>query len=541
MVAADIPSFLPSMSFRQRRVDRNDDYSTSEGSMKAFMNGMMAPFTSCWQPPMESCTPANTAMYSCFEQHPAVVSPGRPRNVPHPNSSCREVHSPHGEPASNIDVENPHAHDVLCGRGGSSNRHLGNMHFRELVAANKKTYVGLTKKQKMLVARKIVDLVGRTNPPGRFLAKDSASGLWYNIGVPRSLEKTSQALREKNSNDLPDVVQSSGSAVQALIKEGSSSKSKDSKSVEAPPLIVPSHLKEIYCQDNMVGSESPRWPIHDSQVPRMQQSRLRSPSLNCPKSPPHTYHHAPPRMNDPRRMDSPSSPHYGTHQYQHLESPMLDYRDHYEYYGRSERQYGQIHTLLQPPRRYRPYPQTPVHHQMRSRYQHNQSPRTVTASSQMAVVPSTPRRYHFDNDPCGFGRPYLPSTPPNRPMAVPASTPVACRSSSSHFVRARSNASPERSQDVKRQRRESGVARRLSDASLSTKVQDYLSLKDKPRSDVDRCFDIKSPSGLLQGREHRSSMKSGSGKVETNTPAGFSGLAALSTAAFLKLDETPCS
>ena len=55
----------------------------------------------------------------------------------------------------NTDIAKPLSNDILCGRGGSSNRHLGNIHFRELVAANKQTYVGLTKKQKMLVARKI--------------------------------------------------------------------------------------------------------------------------------------------------------------------------------------------------------------------------------------------------------------------------------------------------------------------------------------------------------------------------------------------------
>lgn len=506
--------------------------------MKAFMNGMMAPFTTCWQPPMESCSPANTTRYSCFDQHPAVVSPGRSRNISHPNSSSREVDASHGESAATVDVEKPHANDVLCGRGGSSNRHLGNMHFRELVAANKQTYVGLTKKQKMLVARKIVDLVGRTNPPGRFLAKDYASGLWYDIGVPRSLEKTSQALREKNSNDVPDVAQSSGSgsAVHASIKE-ESCKSKDSRSVEAPPLVVPSHLKEIYCQEKMPVSERTGWPSHDSQVPRMRQPRLRSPSLNCPISPPHNYHHISPQMRDPRRMDSPSSPHFGARQYPHIESSMIDYRDHYEYYGRSERQYGQIHSRLQPPRRYQPYPQTPVHHQMPIHHQHRQSPRTVTASPQI-VAPSTPRRYHFDNDPCGFGRPYLPSSPPSRPISVPTSSPVAYRPSSSHFMRRRPNASPGRTEDSKRQRNEYGVPR-LSDGSLSAKVQDSLSLYEN--SQGDRSFEIKSPSGLLQGRENRSSMKSGSEKVEANSQAGFSGLAALSTAAFLKLDETPLS
>ncbi|KAL3940713.1 MAG: hypothetical protein SGBAC_004809, partial [Bacillariaceae sp.] len=353
-----------------------------------------------------------------------------------------EADASHGESAATVDVEKPHANDVLCGRGGSSNRHLGNMHFRELVAANKQTYVGLTKKQKMLVARKIVDLVGRTNPPGRFLAKDYASGLWYDIGVPRSLEKTSQALREKNSNDVPDVAQSrgSGSAMHASIKE-ESCKSKDSRSVEAPPLVVPFHLKEIYCQEKLPGSERSGWPSHDSQVPRMRQPCLRSPSLNCPTSPPHNYHQASPQMRDSRGMDSPSSPHYGARQYPHMESSMIDYRDHYEYYGRSERQ--------------------------------------------------------------------------RRP-----------------------NESPGRTGDPKRQRNEYGVPR-LSDGSLSAKVQDSLSLKEK--SQGDRSFEIKSPSGLLQGRENRSSMKSGGAKVEANSQAGFSGLAALSTAAFLKLDETPLS
>ena len=52
----------------------------------------------------------------------------------------------------------------------------------------------------MLLARQIVDLVlHRTDPPARFLGRDAASGLWYDIGLPRSLEKTSQALREKSA------------------------------------------------------------------------------------------------------------------------------------------------------------------------------------------------------------------------------------------------------------------------------------------------------------------------------------------------------
>lgn len=57
-------------------------------------------------------------------------------------------------------------------------------------------YVGLTKKQKMLVARKIVDAVHGTG--GRFIAKDFDTGSFYDIGLPRSLEKTSQGKSNKN-------------------------------------------------------------------------------------------------------------------------------------------------------------------------------------------------------------------------------------------------------------------------------------------------------------------------------------------------------
>jgi hypothetical protein len=350
--------------------------------MKSFMDGIMSPLVSCWQPPINSCVPG------CMPQHhryppsssggggaddSSIVAP-MPRDrererqghrQPYPPHDYHHLHHPqqylisprsstyrHGggydrsgsgrdhipstvpstpppslpgssttlhrssisnsnanaAPATNI--EHPHSNDVLCGRGGSSNRHLGNMHFRELVAANKKTYVGLTKKQKMLVARKIVEMVHQAEPPGRFLSKDLDTGSWYDIGLPRSLEKTSQALREKNSNDVPDsimdgiaasseVLSQDGTdeqsatnvsttpttiitnkkkrdedepssddvdevevvenaeedeAADATISASSSSatppakstSNKSSKNVEAPPITVPSHLRDIY-------------------------------------------------------------------------------------------------------------------------------------------------------------------------------------------------------------------------------------------------------------------------------------------------------
>jgi hypothetical protein len=99
------------------------------------------------------------------------------------------------------DIPTPHPHDVLCGRGGGTNNHVGNSHWRMLVAANKQLYVTLPKRQKMLLSRSIVNAVRSQNPPGRFLQKEAKSDLWYDVGDQRAQEKTSQALRE----GAPDI------------------------------------------------------------------------------------------------------------------------------------------------------------------------------------------------------------------------------------------------------------------------------------------------------------------------------------------------
>ena len=98
------------------------------------------------------------------------------------------------------DICVPHPHDVLCGRGGSTNRHVGNTNFRDLVSGNKALYVTLTKRQKTMVARSIVQAIRSQNLPGCFLQKDAKKGLWFDIRRPRAFKKTSQALREKSSS-----------------------------------------------------------------------------------------------------------------------------------------------------------------------------------------------------------------------------------------------------------------------------------------------------------------------------------------------------
>ena len=57
-------------------------------------------------------------------------------------------------------------------------------------------YVSSTKRQKMAISRSIVEAVRSLEPPGRFLEKDPATGLWSDIGHKKAVEKTSQALRD---------------------------------------------------------------------------------------------------------------------------------------------------------------------------------------------------------------------------------------------------------------------------------------------------------------------------------------------------------
>lgn len=87
--------------------------------------------------------------------------------------------------------------DVLCGRGGLTNHHPGNVFFRRLVRIKQESYLRASKREKAGVAREIVDVIRNLSPSGRFLKKDTKNpGMWIEIGDRKAREKTSQALRE---------------------------------------------------------------------------------------------------------------------------------------------------------------------------------------------------------------------------------------------------------------------------------------------------------------------------------------------------------
>ena len=83
--------------------------------------------------------------------------------------------------------------DVLCGRGGGTNNHKGNIKFRQNVSSRQSSYLNAQKAEKKVLAASIVHQIRQKG--GRFL-KYNDRGELEDIGDIKANEKTCQALRE---------------------------------------------------------------------------------------------------------------------------------------------------------------------------------------------------------------------------------------------------------------------------------------------------------------------------------------------------------
>jgi len=103
----------------------------------------------------------------------------------------------------------PTDNDVLCGRGGGINAHVGNIKFRGIIQKYKTNYILCKNKQEKanfssMVLREIRSLT----PPGRFLTRSDAPQdsranshcRWVEIEDAKAIQKISQALREGAPN-----------------------------------------------------------------------------------------------------------------------------------------------------------------------------------------------------------------------------------------------------------------------------------------------------------------------------------------------------
>lgn len=124
--------------------------------------------------------------------------PDRPHDDTPPEEACE---------LSEVVLE-PDDNDILCGRGGLTNTHPGNVWYRSLVRTNRPLYKNERKHGKIQIAKAIVNHVLSQNPPSRFLEQHcklqrqhstkKGRPYWVTISRKRAIDKTSQALRERN-------------------------------------------------------------------------------------------------------------------------------------------------------------------------------------------------------------------------------------------------------------------------------------------------------------------------------------------------------
>jgi hypothetical protein len=105
-------------------------------------------------------------------------------------------------------TKNPSTNDVLSGRGGGANGHPGNIQFRKFVNKRKDEYHSLKdSNSKSQVCREVIAQVYGQTPPGRFLRKESRKTPWWvELDDDRIMAKTAQALRERGSHIVDEVV-----------------------------------------------------------------------------------------------------------------------------------------------------------------------------------------------------------------------------------------------------------------------------------------------------------------------------------------------
>jgi hypothetical protein len=86
--------------------------------------------------------------------------------------------------------------DVICERGGKSNRHAGTKIYRGMIEKFKPKYQNLKAKiEKTNLSRDIIAQIQKKS--GRFLKKDEQSGHYFVLCKVETTKKVSQALREK--------------------------------------------------------------------------------------------------------------------------------------------------------------------------------------------------------------------------------------------------------------------------------------------------------------------------------------------------------
>jgi hypothetical protein len=182
--------------------------------------------------------------------------------------------------------------DVLLGRGGETNHHIGNIQYRQLVKACQPAYLAAKRRDKPRIAAAIVSVVRSRS--GRFLKKHSADNTWKDVGNTRAREKTSQALRE-GAPELRGTVEASRTQ---LLQEAVAS-SRAQRLLEAAAEAATGSNTDFEQGSTAAGGGGPRGHLHNGPHDGLGRRGMvnGSPAAGTAASsadyrpPPHPHHH----------------------------------------------------------------------------------------------------------------------------------------------------------------------------------------------------------------------------------------------------------
>ena len=174
-----------------------------------------------------------------------------------------------------IPVFKPNPNDILFGRGGGVNLHIGNRILRDIVSTNHREFVKADKTGKRSICIQIVQEV-KTRYGGRFLKKcdedDDTKG-WYEVDDRSSTEKVRATLREEQKRRLRAIVsRAQGKALDLPIGSNEAA----SSSPSPPPARAMRTSMRMPLRSEITATP----PQNQTQQQRRQQQRLIYPHQN---------------------------------------------------------------------------------------------------------------------------------------------------------------------------------------------------------------------------------------------------------------------
>jgi len=216
--------------------------------------------------------------------------------------SAREISSPSTKdreesPTTMTErITEPHENDILMGRGGKNNQHIGNEKLRSMAREQSENYRMSSKKGKSYISRELVRRVRQLSPPGRFLKKNNITGDWEDVGDEVAREKASQVLRDAVSATMTSTSNASDTELDKSMEDISN---EHRRSASAPPIIMGDRSKASRRRREWEEtSRSP--PPHHHRHHHHHHRYDRYPRDDVPHHPYDVYSRPPPHYYPPR-------------------------------------------------------------------------------------------------------------------------------------------------------------------------------------------------------------------------------------------------